>query len=320
MKRFLATLFVLLTTVAVSTLAAQQAGFTSGPGPASRDSNVTAARELYATARYDEALALLNTIRSNPAIEPSERKTIEQYRSLCLLALGRTLEAESAIAAAVTADPFFVPTETEASPRVRTAFSEVRGKLLPDIASARYTEAKKTFDRKDHKNAELQFREVVMLLDDPQMNGRLKDLRVLASGFLDLAAAAAAPPPPPKPEPTPGAAVPPVTPPPVPAAPVAPRIYAGDEPGVVAPVALRQQFPNVPASILGMTKDRGILELIIDEQGRVVTVTLRTSIHPVYDTMVVGAARDWKYKPATLNGKPVRYRKLIQVQVPRRQP
>jgi hypothetical protein len=97
-----------------------------------------------------------------------------------------------------------------------------------------------------------------------------------------------------------------------------PKIYGGEDPGVVSPVAVRQQFPAVPTSILGMTKDRGILEVIIDEQGRVVSLTLRVGIHPVYDTMLVGAARDWKYKPATLNGTPVRFRKMIQVQIPRR--
>ena len=317
MRKFLAALFILLATAALS--AAQEAGFAGRVGAATRASNVSAARELYATARYDEALAILNGIRTTDATDPSERKTIEQYRSLCLLALGRTQEAETAIAAAVTADPFFVPTEAEASPRVRAAFSDVRSKLLPGIVSARYSAAKQTFDRKDHVSAERQFRDLVMLIDDPQMNGRLADLRTLAAGFLDLAAAAAAPPPAPvKEEPKPAATPTPAAAPPVPAAPIVPMIYGGEEPGIVAPVAVRQVFPSVPASIAGMTKDRGILEVIIDEQGRVVSLTLRIGIHPVYDTMLVGAARDWKYKPATLNGTPVRFRKMIQVQVPRR--
>lgn len=314
MRKFLAALFVLLATAGVS---AQQAGFRERAGAATREANVSAARELYATARYDEALALLNGIRVNDATEPSERKTIEQYRSLCLLALGREQEAEVAIAAAVTADPFFVPTEAEASPRVRSAFSDVRSKLLPGIASARYAAAKQTFDRKEHATAERQFRDLVMLLDDPQMNGRLSDLRVLATGFLDLAAAAAAPPPEPAKEVAAPAAAPAPTPK-GPPAPVVPQVYGGEEPGIVGPVVVRQQFPAVPSSIAGMTKDRGILEVIIDEQGRVISLTLRVGIHPVYDTMLVGAARDWKYKPATLNGTPVRFRKMIQIQLPRR--
>ena len=47
---------------------------------------LAAARELYASARYDEALAMLNGLRPD---EARDRRSIEQYRSLCLLALGR---------------------------------------------------------------------------------------------------------------------------------------------------------------------------------------------------------------------------------------
>ncbi len=89
----------------------------AGQGPDTR--SITTARELYASARYDEALAMLNGLRPVDAAQPSERKTIEQYRSLCLLALGRGEEAETAIAAVVTADPFYQPSEAEASPRVQ---------------------------------------------------------------------------------------------------------------------------------------------------------------------------------------------------------
>ena len=127
--------------------------------------------------------------------------TIEQYRSLCLLALGRGAEAEAAIAVVVASDPMYQPTETEASPRVRTAFSEVRQRQLPDIARTRYASAKAAFDRKDYPAAEQQFRELLRLIDDPDMGGRLGDLRMLVTGFVDLSAAAAAPPPEPKPEP-----------------------------------------------------------------------------------------------------------------------
>jgi outer membrane biosynthesis protein TonB len=303
MRTFLIALFVL---GAATTVAAQD-----------RDSNsISTARELYASARYDEALAMLNGLRPSETSQPNERKTIEQYRSLCLLALGRGEEAESAIAAVVTADPFFLPTESEASPRVRSAFTDVRTRLLPGIAQTRYSTAKQAYDRKEHAAAEKLFRELLTLLNDPQMNGRMGDMRTLATGFLDLAAAAAAPPPEPKkPEPPPVTTPPPA---PVPSKPVEPRIYGGEEPGVVAPVAIRQTFPNVPTNIAGMTKERGLLEVVIDEQGRVSALSLRTAIHPVYDTLLLNAARDWRYRPATMNGTPVRYRKLIQVTLPRR--
>jgi hypothetical protein len=306
MKKLLIAIFVL---GAASPVAARQAAFASGAVPGRFDvATMNVARELYASARYDEALAVLNSLKPRDASQPGELKLIEQYRSLCLLALGRGEEAETAIAAVVTADPFFAPTESEASPRVRSAFSDVRLKLLPGIVTARYASAKQAYDRKEHAIAEKMFRELMTLLDDQQMNGRLPDLRMLVAGFIDLSAAAAAPPPPPAPEPKaePARAA-------TPAAPVAPRVYTGEEPGIVLPMTIRQEVPKLPVAIAGMTKDRGVLDLTIDEQGRVTVMSLRTSIHPMYDTLLLNAVREWRYRPATLNGVPVRFRKVLQI-------
>jgi len=315
MKRFLIALA--LAVLAAGTSVAAQSSFASGAASAGRDSSsLTAARELYASARYDEALVVLNALKPRDGAASADLKTIEQYRSLCLLALGRADEAESAIAAVVTADPFFAPTESEASPRVRSAFSDVRLKLLPGIAAARYEAAKLAFDRKEGANAERMFRELVKLLEDPQMNGRLPDMRVLATGFLQLAIAAAAPPPEPKPEPKPAPTA--AATPTAPAAAVEPRVYGSDDAGVVAPVTIRQEVPNVPTAIAAMTRERGLLDITIDEQGRVVSMALRMSIHPMYDKLLMNAVRDWKYRPATMNGVPVRFRKIVQITLPRR--
>ena len=161
--------------------------------PAARDP-LGAARDLYASARYDEALAVLNDLHAPDSATP-DRKSVEQYRSLCLLALGRGSEAENAIAAVITADPTYLPKDDEASPRVRAAFSDVRKRLLPQIATERYADAKASFDKKMFAVAAQQFRNVLKLIDDPDMGGREADLRTLASGFLDLAVAASAPPP-----------------------------------------------------------------------------------------------------------------------------
>jgi hypothetical protein len=37
----------------------------------------------------------------------------------------------------------------------------------------------------------------------------------------------------------------------------------------------------------------------------------------MYDSALLNAAREWKYQPATLNGSPVRFRKLLQISVKR---
>ncbi|HEY3885158.1 MAG TPA: energy transducer TonB, partial [Vicinamibacterales bacterium] len=261
---------------------------------------------------YDEALAALNTLQpaeSGDAI--SDRKSIEEYRSFCLLALGRDNEAETAIAAVITADPSYQPSETEASPRVRSAFSQVRQRLLPDIATARYQAAKAVFDHKDYGAAVKQFHDVLALLDDPDMGGRLPDIKTLAGGFLDLAATASTPPPAPKP-----AAV---APPPAPVVPKPDpnRVYSTDDAGVTPPVIVRQDLPRFDPTLLSQAHDHGVLDVVIDEHGRVISLNVREPIQPRYDADLITTARAWRFQPATMNGQPVKFRKLIQINVAR---
>src|SRR6266480_1290505 len=114
---------------------------------ASQDSLATA-RDLYASAAYEDALAVLNRLRNNSSSE--DGRSIEQYRAFCLLALGRSDEAERAIEAVVVAQPLYRPSESEVSPRLRAAFSDVRRRMLPGIIQDRYAQAKTAFDRKEY--------------------------------------------------------------------------------------------------------------------------------------------------------------------------
>ena len=273
-----------------------------------------AARDLYASARYDEALAVLNDLHA-PDAPTSDRKSVEQYRSLCLLALGRGNEAESAIAAVITADPTYQPNQEEASPRVRAAFSDVRKRLLPQIATERYAEAKSAFDKKMFAVAAQQFRNVLKLIDDPDMGGREADLRQLAAGFLDLASAASAPPPElPKPVPS----VPALAPSAPPAPKVDPlKVYNIGDHDVTPPVIIRQDMPPLTPILKLQAADHGVVEVIIDQAGRVEAVTVRQSVHPRYDSQLLGVAQNWRYTPAMLNGQPVKYRKMIQINISR---
>ena len=292
------------------------AAMTPSAVASAQDSQIAAARDLYASARYDEALALLNGIRPAEPTVGTDTKSIEQYRSLCLLALGRGQEAEAAIAAVIAADPFYHPSETEASPRVRTAFAEVRQRQLPDIARARYTQAKQAYDRKEFQAAAQMFGDLLRLIDDPDVGGKIGDIRVLVSGFYDLSVAAAAPPaaPPPSAPPAAPAREEPPAPPPAPVRP-ANFVYSAENLGVSMPVTIRQDVPRVPSTITNQTRDKGIVEIVIDEQGRVIGIEMRSPLHPQYDSMLLAAAREWRYRPATLDGRPVRFRKVIQIAV-----
>ena len=58
------------------------------------------------------------------------------------------------------------------------------------------------------------------------------------------------------------------------------------------------------------------LRLLIDESGAVISATMPASTtRAVYDQLLIRAARDWKFLPAQKQGMPVRYLKLIEIQL-----
>jgi TonB family protein len=276
------------------------------------------ARDMYAAAEYEDALALLNKLQ--PGEHPAEeRRAIEQYRAYCLLALGRSADAEQAIAAVVDATPLYKPSGSDVSPRVRSAFSDVRRRVLPSIIQEKYAAAKEAFDRKNFPVAAAAFTEVVETMADPDVadvvkQAPLSDLRVLAIGFRDLSVTAAAPPPVPMRETAPAAPAALVTPAPT-AAVAPPRIYVATDTAVLPPAAVKQQLPAFPSQLA--SANRGVLEIVINEEGDVESVAMRESVNPRYDAQLLAAAKTWQYRPALLNGKPVKYRKLVQIDVKR---
>ena len=284
----------------------------TAPLAAHAQDSLATARDLYSSASYEDALNLLNRMRAaDPRSE--EGRAINQYRAFCLLALGRGAEAERAIEAVVTNAPTYRPSDKDMSPRVRSAFVDVRRRMLPAIVQQQYTQAKAAFDQKDFATAAAGFNEVVELASDTDLGPAanqppLSDLRTLAGGFRDLSVKAAAPPPPPPLPATAPAQAP--TPAPAPE-PVVRRIYSTDDPGVVMPATIRQTVPSYPAAVV--PAGQGVLEIVIDESGDVETATMRMPISPMYDRLVLSAAKNWRYRPATFNGTPVKFRKNIQI-------
>jgi hypothetical protein len=212
-------------------------------------------------------------------------------------------------------DPTYRLDPKEIAPSVRAFYRAVRQRTLPGIVQGRYAEARAAYERKDFARAAEGFRLVVELLDDEDMGGRLADLRLLADDFRELSAQAAvkAEPAPAPPPPAVPAAAPAPPAEPTPAEPAAPRIYGPEDPGVTPPAVVRQVLPPVPGGIASIGRSRGLYEVVIDESGRVVSVLVRTSLHAGYDRVFIEAAATWQYRPATVDGRPVRYRKPIQV-------
>jgi len=279
--------------------------------PAGAQQSLDKARELYASASYDEALTMLNAVQGESQTS-AERQATGVYRVLCLTALGRTQEADAAIETVVAQDPFDRPAADDLPPKIRVAFSNARRRMLPAIVQQRYADAKASFDRGDFANAVAAFRQVLDALADPDIahaagHAPLSDLRVLASGFHDLSAKAVAPPAPPPPV---------IAAAPLPAPPPAPvrdflKVYAPEDTGVALPTVVRQAFPPFPGKVL--TAGVGMLEVVIDATGAVESATMVASVHPQYDKLAVEAARRWQYRPATVDGVPVKYLKRVQV-------
>ena len=286
---------------------------------AAAENTLAAARDLYAAAAYEDALTILNQLTEG-SHGPDEERAIQQYRAFCLLALGRTADAEQAIAAVVAVQPRYQPSEGDVSPRVRTTFAEVRRRVLPTVIQQQYAIAKSSYDRKNYAEAAERFNYVLEVLNDSDIRSSasqppLSDLRVLAMGFRDLAMTAATPPPAPKPEPPPQAPLPVAAP--EPAVPAAPRIYNASDRGIVPPIAVRQSLPPFPSNAAIPKQAVGVLEVVIDETGAVEQALIRVALNAAYDRQAVIAARSWLYQPATLNGKPVKFRKAVQINVAR---
>jgi len=289
------------------------------PLPAVADNTLAAARDLYAAAAYEEALTILNQLSEGTHV-PDEERAIQQYRAFCLLALGRTADAEQAIAAVVAVQPRYQPGESDVSPRVRTTFAEVRRRVLPTVIQQQYATAKSSYDRKNYAEAAERFNYVLDVMNDPEVRPvasqpPLSDLRVLATGFRDLALSAATPPPAPKPELPPPAAPPPVPEPVAAAVPAAPRIYHAGDRNIVPPITVRQFLPPFPANAAIPKQAQGVIEVVIDETGTVEQALIRVPLNAAFDRQAIIAARSWTYRPAMLNGVPVKFRKAVQINV-----
>jgi hypothetical protein len=276
--------------------------FSARVGAEGTVASLAAARDLYVSASYDDALAMLGSLAGGSrGVE--EQQSIDLYRTLCLVALGRAGDADRVIEAMLMRQPLYRASSEELSPRLQTAFQSARRRILPAVIQKAYADAKNAFDKQDWPVASKGFDEVLKSIGDPditQLAGAppLSDIKTLASGFRDLSVKMI-PPPAPKVEPKP---VRPVKP-----------VYSVDDRDVIAPVAVQQRVPKYPANVTRPLV--GVMEYVVDESGAVQAPTMQMSIDSMFDQMVINAAKKWVYQPATLDGKPVKYIKRLTISV-----
>ena len=278
---------------------------------------LASAKMLYVSASYEAALLELNSTDVTDDLDQ-----VDTYRALCFLALDRQQDAERALETLVARKPLHTISETEYSPRLVAMFHDVRKRALPAAARQLYSAAKLQYEAKAYASAAAKFKELFLVLSDSDLSdegGKLTDLRELADGFLKLSeqklvavAPAVVAPTPIAPTPT----APSVTPN---APPALRRLYTAVDAGVRPPLVIQQAMPEwVPPQQSQYLRNRaysGRLEVVIDEQGTVEKATLVKSIWPTYDPMLLQATKTWKYQPAQMDGKAVKFVKSMDITV-----
>jgi tetratricopeptide (TPR) repeat protein len=296
---------------------------------------LASAKLLYAAASYEEALTELS--RATPSEDPDQ---VDTYRALCLIALGRDNEAQKSLERLIDRNPFHSLSETEVSPRLVSMYRDVRARRLPSAARELYTRALLKYDEKSYGAAAEILRDLLTAIGREDLDGQagLADLKLLAEGFLRLAEneivrsgltperPLSAPPvldSIPVPRPAYSLAAPVVSPPsaaasnpgglPLGGSP-APVIYSQADRYVVGPVEVARKMPTWrPPSTVQRGVYHGLIEIIIDERGMVEKVTQLISVEPSYDPLLLEAARGWRFRPASLNGEPVKYRRQYEI-------
>lgn len=289
---------------------------------------LNAARDQYASAAYEDALSTLS--RMDATVTPEVARQAEEYRAFCLYALGRTGEAESIAESMIRREPLLRLEAADASPRLESMFTDVRRRLLPSLIRERYRMARAAVDQKTFDAAEAPLTEAHRMIAEAERIGvkddGLSDLNVLVDGFLQLirsnadqklaaqpvvAAAAPAPAAIRRAVPERADAPPEATPA---AGTIVPHVYSAADEGVAPPVAIEQRMPAMTTEmqqVARAVKTRGMMDIVVDESGRVVDVSIRQSLNPTIDALIVRSARTWRYRPARKDGAPVRYLKTL---------
>ena len=147
-----------------------------------------AVKALYAAADYEGALKALSA--QDEAGSATDQA--DQYRALCLLALGRMDEVELVLESVVVRNPAYRMSDADVPPRLVAVFQKTRGRLLPGILNDSFDSAKAAFNHGRYAEASSRFRTLLTLLDgeDGASGGDAtfrRDLARIAEGFLDLA-------------------------------------------------------------------------------------------------------------------------------------
>ena len=270
------------------------------------------AKKLYEAASFENALTVLGELDADAGAS----QDAFAYRALCLVALGRSSEAQAVVDALVAKAPMFIPTGDDISPRFVALLNDARRRLLPDITKRLFNDAREQFRAKNQMAAREQFEQVLRLTDVGSWGetSEADNLRTLASGFLELMNATVKP----VDEKPSAAAEPPASGPAAPTLPPATSIGVPIPPsprrvGLEPPVAIEQAMPKwrPTDAVTAQRRFTGAVRVRIGTDGRVTRADIEVATDPAYDKQLLEAVKSWRYRPGQRNGEAIEMEKLV---------
>ena len=224
-----------------------------------------------------------------PRVEPAPSKLKELERQAATLRdQGRASAASMAFDGLVMSNPLYEPRSSDLTPEGLSAFRSSQRMLLPFIAQRQYADSMTALAAGDGERA-LSLARVGLAIADRRIADVPAQLREQLVDLIERATAAVA---------------------------VQDQIvYNEVDTDVIPPQPLTRQMPQTGP--IGVPPNRvGTLEMIIGRDGIVENVRLHTPLNRHHERMIVSPAKAWRYRPATRNGRPVRYRILLKVNLP----
>jgi hypothetical protein len=211
-----------------------------------------------------------------------------QRRASALIEQGHAAEAAIVFDALLLSNPLYEIDPGEVTPEALAAFRISQRSLLPNIAQKDYERGRAALAAGDADRALMLAKEAATILDR-RVSDAPPQLREQVQRLVDDASTAKA---------------------------AADEIvYTANDRGVIPPRELSRGFPNTTP--VGVPPARvGWLDMIIGRDGGVEYVHLITPLNRYHERMIVSAAKAWRYRPATRNGRPVRFHLTVKINLP----
>jgi hypothetical protein len=190
--------------------------------------------------------------------------------------------------ALLLSNPLYEPNPTEVTPEALATFRTSQRLLLPNIAQKDYERGRAALTAGDPDRALSLGKEAATILDR-RVAEAAPQLREQVQRLVEEATVAKTA--------------------------VDEIVYTANDKAVIPPRELSRQFPMTPP--IGVPPHRvGTLDMIIGRDGGVEFVHLITPLNRYHERMIVSAAKAWRYRPATRNGRPVRFHLTVKINLP----